>query len=143
MRYAAGSRSLRPSAAEIATALNSADRKLTGISRIRPGLRTPERTGSRQYAATTSTGDRLDITVYDRDQQAAGAFYRLYRSLLLRSPVSRGAPLSADRTVERRALLSYAAEDAGAPTPALRAVVRAGPEATVLAYRSSRRDDAG
>ena len=134
VRYAAGSRSLRPSAAEIATALNSADRQLTGISRIRPGLRTPERTGSRQYAATTSTGDRLDITVYDRDQQAAGAFYRLYRSLLLRSPVSRGAPLSADRTVERRALLSYAAEDAGAPTPALRAVVRAGPEATVLAY---------
>src|SRR5271169_753763 len=134
VRYAAGSRSLRPSAAEIATALNSADRQLTGISRIRPGLRTPKRTGSRQYAATTSTGDRLDITVYDRDQQAAGAFYRLYRSLLLRSPVSRGAPLSADRTVERRALLSYAAEDAGAPTPALRAVVRAGPEATVLAY---------
>ena len=134
VRYAAGSRSLRPSAAEIATALNSADRQLTGISRIRPGLRSPKRTASRQYAATTSTGDRLDITVYDRDQQAAGAFYRLYRSLLLRSPVSRGAPLSADRTVERRALLSYAAEDAGAPTPALRAVVRAGPEATVLAY---------
>jgi uncharacterized membrane protein YbhN (UPF0104 family) len=134
VRYAAGSRSLRPSAAEIATALNSSDRQLTGISRIRPGPSTPKRTGSRQYAATTSTGDRLDITVYDRDQQAAGAFYRLYRSLLLRSPVSRGAPLSADRTVERRALLSYAAEDAGAPTPALRAVVRAGPEATVLAY---------
>jgi uncharacterized membrane protein YbhN (UPF0104 family) len=134
VRYAAGSRSLRPSAVEIATALNSADRQLTGISRIRPGPSTPKRTGSRQYAATTSTGDRLDITVYDRDQQAAGAFYRLYRSLLLRSPVSRGAPLSADRTVERRALLSYAAEDAGAPTPALRAVVRAGPEATVLAY---------
>ena len=134
VRYAAGSRSLRPSAAEIAIALNSADRQLTGISRIRPGLRTPKRTGSRQYAATTSTGDRLDITVYDRDQQAAGAVYRLYRSLLLRSPVSRGAPLSADRLVERRALLSYAAEDAGAPTPALRAVVRAGPEATVLAY---------
>jgi glycosyltransferase 2 family protein len=134
VRYAAGSRSLRPSAAEIATALNSADRQLTGISRIRPGLRSPKRTASRQYAATTSAGERLDITVYDRDQQAAGAFYRLYRSLLLRSPVSRGAPLSADRTVERRALLSYAAEDAGAPTPALRAVVRAGPEATVLAY---------
>ena len=134
VRYAAGSRSLRPSAAEIATALNSSDRQLTRISRIRPGLRIPKRTGSRQYAATTSTGDLLDITVYDRDQQAAGAFYRLYRSVLLRSPVSRGVPLSADRTVERRALLSYAAEDAGAPTPALRALVRVGPEATVLAY---------
>src|SRR5580693_7311485 len=65
---------------------------------------------------------------------AAGAVYRLYRAVLLRGQVSRGAPLSADRTVERRALLSYAAEEAGAPTPKLRAVVRAGPEASVLAY---------
>ena len=60
--------------------------------------------------------------------------YRLYRAVLLRGQVSRGAPLSADRTVERRALLSYAAEEAGAPTPRLRAVVRVGPEASVLAH---------
>ena len=39
-----------------------------------------------------------------------------------------------ERTVEHRALLSYAAEDAGAPTPRLRALVRVGPEAAVLAY---------
>jgi glycosyltransferase 2 family protein len=134
IRYAAGSPSQRPSATEIATALNSADRQLTEICRLLPGPRTPKRAGSRQYAATTSVGDLLDVTVYDRDQQAAGAVYRLYRSVLLRGQVSRGAPLSADRTVERRALLSYAAEDAGAPTPRLRAVVRVGPEATVLAY---------
>jgi glycosyltransferase 2 family protein len=137
IRYAAGSPSLRPSAAEIASALNGADRQVTEIRRLRPDLRgprVPNRAGSRYYAAATSTGDRLDVTVYDRDQQAAGAVYRLYRSLLLRGQVSRGTPLSADRTVERRALLSYAAEDAGAPTPELRAVVRVGPEATVLAY---------
>jgi glycosyltransferase 2 family protein len=136
IRYAAGSPSLRPSATEIATALNSADRQLTAMCRLRPGAKSPrtvDRSGSRHYAATTSRGDQLDITVYDRDQQAAGAVYRLYRSLLLRGQVSRGAPLSADRTVERRALLSYAAEEAGAPTPRLRAVVRVGPEATVLA----------
>ena len=134
VRYAAGSPSLRPSAAEIAATLNSADRQVTEMSRLWPGPRTPKQTGSRHYAATTSTGDRLDVTVNDKDQQAAGAFYRLYRSLLLRGQVSRGAPLSTDRTVERRALLSYAAEDAGAPTPRLRAVVRVGPEATVLAF---------
>ena len=134
IRYAAGSPSQRPTATEIAAALNSADRQLIEIRRLLPGPRTPKRAGSRQYAAATNAGDQLDITVYDRDQQAAGAVYRLYRSLLLRGQVSRGAPLSADRTVERRALLSYAAEDAGAPTPALRAVVRVGPEATVLAY---------
>jgi glycosyltransferase 2 family protein len=134
IRYAAGSPSQRPSATEIVAALNSADRQVTEIRRLLPGPRTPRRTGSRQYAATTSAGDLLDVAVYDRDQQAAGAVYRLYRSVLLRGQVSRGAPLSAARTVERRALLSYAAEDAGAPTPRLRAVVRVGPEATVLAY---------
>src|SRR5580658_3430956 len=134
VRYAAGSPSLRPSAAEIAAALNSADRKVTEMTRLRSAPRTLDRAGSRHYAATTSTGDRLDVTVYDKDQQAAGAAYRLYRSVLLRGQVSRGAPLSADRIVERRALLTYAAEDAGAPTPGLRAVVRAGPEAAVLAF---------
>ena len=134
IRYAAGSPSLRPSATEIAATLNSADRQVTGMSRLWPGPRTPKQTGSRHYAATTSTGGRLDVTVYDKDQQAAGAVYRTYRSLLLRGQVSRGAQLSADRTVERRALLSYAAEDAGAPTPQLRAVIRVGPEATVLAF---------
>jgi uncharacterized membrane protein YbhN (UPF0104 family) len=134
VRYVAGSPSLRPSAADIAAALNSADRQLTEISRLGNGTKMPNQPGSRRYTATTSLGDRLDITVYDKDQQAAGAVYRLYRAVLLRGQVSRGAPLSADRTVERRALLSYAAEEAGAPTPRLRAVVRVGPEATVLAY---------
>jgi uncharacterized membrane protein YbhN (UPF0104 family) len=134
VRYVAGSPSLRPTAAEIAAALNSADRKVIEICRLGNGVKTPEQSGSRHYAAVTSAGDRLDITVYDRDQQAAGAVYRVYRAVLLRGQVSRGAPLSADRTVERRALLSYAAEEAGAPTPKLRAVVRAGPEASVLAY---------
>jgi uncharacterized membrane protein YbhN (UPF0104 family) len=134
VRYAAGSPSLRPSAAEIATALNSADRQIVQMSRLGNGSKTPNQSGSRHYAATTSRGGRLDVTVYDKDQQAAGAVYRLYRALLLRGQVSRGAPLSADRIVERRALLSYAAEEAGAPTPKLRAVVRAGHEAIVLAY---------
>jgi glycosyltransferase 2 family protein len=149
VRYVAGSTSLRPTAEEIAAALTTVDRQVTEMRRIwlvpetpetPKDPETPERSqppesaGSRHYAATTSDGGRLDVTVYDRDQQAAGAFYRLYRSLLLRGQVSRGAPMSTDRTVERRALLSYAAEDAGAPTPRLRAVVRVGPEATVLAY---------
>jgi glycosyltransferase 2 family protein len=134
VRYVAGSPSVRPSAAEIAAALNSADRKVIEMGRLGNGVKTPNQSGSRHYGATTSAGDRLDVTVYDKDQQAAGAVYRLYRSVLLRGQVSRGAPESADRTVERRALLSYATEDAGAPTPSLRAVVRVGPEALALAY---------
>jgi uncharacterized protein (TIRG00374 family) len=141
VRYGAGSPSLRPTAADIAAALGTGNRQITEIRRLDPepsqrpdGARLTDQAGSRHYAATTSTGDQLDVNVYDRDQQAAGAVYRLYRSVLLRGQVSRGAPLSADRTVERRALLSYAAQDAGAPTPRLRAVIPVGPEASVLAY---------
>jgi uncharacterized membrane protein YbhN (UPF0104 family) len=72
--------------------------------------------------------------VLDRDQQAAGLLYRLYRSVRLQAQVSRTALLSLERIVERRALMSYAATEAGVATPRLRAVARAGPEAIALAY---------
>ena len=54
-------------------------------------------------------------------------FYRLYRRLRLKAQVSRSAPLTVERAVERRALLTYATEDAGVPTPRLRALIRVGP----------------
>jgi uncharacterized membrane protein YbhN (UPF0104 family) len=82
----------------------------------------------------TQDGGQLDVVVFDRDQQAAGAFYRLYRWVRVQGQVSRKAPLSVDHTVERRALLSYATTDAGVPTPRLHTLVRVGPEAAVLAY---------
>jgi uncharacterized membrane protein YbhN (UPF0104 family) len=141
VRYGAGSASQRPGARDIAAALAAAGVRATAIRRVRQ-----PRTGvagSRRYAVTTgegttgegTTGDgSLDVVVYDQDQQAAGAIYRLYRSVRLLGQVSRNAPLSVDHEVERRALLSYAAEDAGAPTPQLRALVRVGPEASALAY---------
>ena len=131
VRYVAGSTSQRPGAQEIAAAL-APDLQVTAIRRVHyqgNGV-----TGSRHYAVTTLGGDRLDVVVFDRDQQAAGAIYRLYRSVRVLGQVSRNAPLSVERIVERRALLSYAAEDSGAPTPRLRALVRVGPEADVLAF---------
>src|SRR5439155_5082991 len=131
VRYVAGTTSQRPGALDIAAALRSSDLRVSVIRRVRPDF--TRVAGSRHYAVTTSDG-RLDIVVFDRDQQAAGTFYRIYRSQRLLAPVSRSAPLSVDRVVERRALLSYAAEDADVPTPRLRAVVRVGPEASVLAY---------
>ena len=131
VRYVAGSTSERPGALAIATALRAAELPVRAIRRIRTNG-TAE-SGSRHYAVTTAEG-ALDIVVFDRDQQAAGLFYRIYRSVRLLGPVSRSAPVSVDRVVERRALLSYAAEDAGAPTPRLRALVRVGPEAAVLAF---------
>ena len=129
VRYATGYQAQRPSAAEIARALGPPGRLIVEMRRL-PSTGT----GSRRYAATMQDGSRLDVTVFDRDQEAAGLAYRLYRSLLLQAQVSRSALLSLDRAVERRALLSYAAAEAGVLAPRLRAVVRAGPEAVVFAY---------
>ena len=134
VRYVAGSASQRPSALDIAGALAATGLPVTAIRRVR---RQEPRQGnpSRHYAVTAKgDGCRLDVVVYDRDQQAAGAIYRLYRRVRVLGQVSRNAPLSVEHAVERRALLGYAAEDADAPTPRLRALVRAGPEASVLAY---------
>jgi glycosyltransferase 2 family protein len=131
LRYALGAVSERPSAVEIAEALGAVDGPVIAIRRVvHPSLET------RRYTATLRGGGRLDLTVFDRDHQAADLFYRLYRRLRLRAQVSRSAPLTLDRAVERRALLTYAAEDAGVPTPRLRALIRVGPEAAVLANES-------
>jgi uncharacterized membrane protein YbhN (UPF0104 family)/tRNA A-37 threonylcarbamoyl transferase component Bud32 len=129
VRYAAGSMSLRPTAEQIAAALNTVGLQLADMRRV-----SPLGAASRRYAATARGGERHDVYVYDQDQQAAGAIYRLYRSVRFSDQVSHRAPLSVDRAVERRALLSYAAEKAGAPTPRLRALVRVGPEADALAH---------
>jgi glycosyltransferase 2 family protein len=131
VRYVAGSTSERPGALAIASALRAAGLPVRAIRRVRPDGTSVA--GSRHYAVTADD-DALDLVVFDRDQQAAGAFYRIYRSVRVLGQVSHSAPLSVERVVERRALLSYAAEDAGAPTPRLRALVRVGPEAAVLAY---------
>ena len=129
VRYAAGSIPTRPSAEEIAGALNTAGCPVSEMRRV-----IHSGTESRRYAAVAVSGTALDVAVYDWDQQAAGLLYRLYRLVRLQRQVSRGAPLSQDRAVERLALLSYAAEDASVPMPRLCALVRAGQEAIVLAY---------
>ena len=144
VRYGAGSASQRPSARDIAAALSirrpgrpaddrdDGDLTVTAIRRVRQ-LRA-EAPGSRQYVVTAEDGSQLDAVVFDRDQQAAGTFYQLYRWIRVQGKVSRTAPLSLERAVERRALLTYATEDADVPTPHLRTLVRVGPDAAVLAY---------
>ncbi len=131
LRYALGSMSERPSAAEIAEALSGVCSPVVSMRRIWDSS-----VETRRYAATLRGGGRLDVTVLDRDQQAADVFYRLYRRLRLRTQASRSAPLTVERAMERRALLTYATEDAGVPTPRLCALIRVGPEAAVLANES-------
>src|SRR6266699_2803526 len=128
LRYALGTPTGRPMAAQIAAALSTDQAPIVAIRRIANG-------GSevRKYSATVRDGDRLDISVFDRDQQAADAFYRLYRRVRLKTQVSRSAPLSLEGAIERQALLIYATEDSGVLTPKLRAVTRVGPDAAVIA----------
>ena len=134
VRYGAGSISQRPPARDIAVALSTGDLAVTAIRRVRQDGGGLAVAGSRHYAVATRDGGQLDVAVFDRDQQAAGAYYRLYRWVRVQGPVSRTAPLTVDRAVERRALLSYATEDAGVPTPRLRTLVRVGPDAAALAF---------
>lgn len=128
LKYALGTTTGRPSAAEIAVALSGDQDPIVAIRRVLNG--SPE---VRRYAATLRSGNRVDLTVFDRDQQAADAFYRLWRRVRLKANVSRSAPLSLEGAIERQALLIYATEDAGVLTPRLRAVIRVGPDAGVLA----------
>jgi uncharacterized protein (TIRG00374 family) len=133
LRYAFGSVSERPSAREIAAALAPAGAPLAEIRRV-----WEEDADTRRYAGVAPSGDPVDILVFDRDQQAADVVYRLYRRIRLKSQVSRIAPFTVQRVIEHRTLLTYAAQQAEVCTPRLLAVVRAGPEAVVLASEHHR-----
>jgi len=128
VRYALGSWSQRPTAEQIAAALRSAGQAIAAMRRA-----DHEGTESRLYHAVTPDGGNLDIRVFDRDQEAAGAPYRLYRWLRLQGQARRGMPVSLERTAERQALLSYATDEAGVRTPRLRALARVGPDAIAFA----------
>ena len=127
LRFAVGSVSERPSAQQIAAAIGPVEAPVASMSRIWDT--SPE---SRRYLAVTSTGEDLEVTVFDRDQQAVDLLYRIYRRVRLNAQVSRSAPLTMERALERHALLIYAVADAGVTTPRLRATVRVGSEAAVL-----------
>lgn len=128
LRYATGTISGRPTAADLAAALSSASAPVTAMRRVGNGS-----SEVRRYAATLTDGRQLDVTVFDRDQQAADAFYRLYRRIRVKSNISRSAPLTLEGALERQALLIYATEDAGVRTPRLDAVIKIGADAAALA----------
>jgi glycosyltransferase 2 family protein len=129
VRYAVGEWSQRPTAEEIAAGLGSAGHPVTVMRRV-----PQDGSESRRYAGTGRGSERLDVRVFDRDQEAAGALYRIYRWLRLQGQVRRDRPLTLERAVERRALLSYAADEAQVRTPRLLALISVGSDATVLAH---------
>lgn len=83
---------------------------------------------------TLEEGAPLDVTVVDREQQAQGFFYRVWRRLTLRSITTRRSNPSLRQALEQEALLAYAAIAAGANAPKLIATSELGPDAVMLVY---------
>lgn len=74
------------------------------------------------------------MTVVDREQQAQGFFYRVWRRLTLRGITQRRSIQSLRQALEQEALLAYAAIAAGANAPKLIATSELGPDAVMLVY---------
>ncbi|MFD7032739.1 YbhN family protein [Streptomyces sp. NPDC059917] len=88
----------------------------------------------RRYHVTLADGPPLDVTVVDREQQAQGFFYRVWRRLTLRGITTRRSLQSLRQALEQEALLAYAAIAAGANAPRLIATSELGPDAVMLVY---------
>ncbi|TNM32845.1 lysylphosphatidylglycerol synthase transmembrane domain-containing protein [Streptomyces sedi] len=89
---------------------------------------------TRRYLVTLESGPPLDVTVRDRQQQASGFFYRVWRRLALRGITQRRSLPSLRQALEQEALLAYAAIAAGANAPKLIATSELGPDAVMLVY---------
>ncbi|MFF3626179.1 lysylphosphatidylglycerol synthase domain-containing protein [Streptomyces sp. NPDC002164] len=88
----------------------------------------------RRYLVTLEDGPPLDVTVVDREQQAQGFYYRVWRRLTLRGITQNRSIQSLRQALEQEALLAYAAIAAGAHAPKLIATSELGPDAVMLVY---------
>ncbi|MFF2812442.1 lysylphosphatidylglycerol synthase domain-containing protein [Streptomyces sp. NPDC058000] len=88
----------------------------------------------RRYLVSLEDGPPIDVTVVDREQQAQGFFYRVWRRLSLRGINQRRSLQSLRQALEQEALLAYAAIAAGANAPKLIATSELGPDAVMLVY---------
>lgn len=127
-RYGFGTTNPQPSGLQIAAALA---RTAVPLAYLRLVAETDD---GRSYEARTLDGERLDLTVYDRDRRAAGLLYQMWRRLRVQRPVERRASLSLRQAVDQAALPTYAAINVGLRTPPLRAAASVGSDASVLAY---------
>lgn len=127
-RYVVGTPTTRPSGMQIAQALDAGGFPITE-------LRAQESTErGRRYMARTRSGDRLKVTVLDRDLEGAGLASAMWTSLRLRDDSSAGA-FNMRRSLDHAALVAYAAEAAGAPEPRLLLTSEIGLDSCLLAYQ--------
>lgn len=132
--YAVGSPNVRPTGRTLMAGLRT-----VGFHPVSAAREEVPETGDsgdrgRRYFVTLEDGPPLDVTVVDREQQAQGFFYRVWRNLTLRGFATRSSLQSLRQALEQEALLAYAAIAAGANAPRLIATSELGPDAVMLVY---------
>ncbi|MEU3250984.1 lysylphosphatidylglycerol synthase transmembrane domain-containing protein [Streptomyces sp. NPDC006997] len=134
--YAVGSPNVRPTGRTLMAGLRTVGFRPVSASRDDTADAADGDRG-RRYFVTLEDGPPLDVTVVDREQQAQGFFYRVWRNLTLRGFATRRSLQSLRQALEQEALLAYAAIAAGANAPKLIATSELGPDAVILVYEHS------
>ncbi|MEU2393031.1 lysylphosphatidylglycerol synthase transmembrane domain-containing protein [Streptomyces sp. NPDC007369] len=135
--YAVGSPNVRPTGQHLLAGLRHVGFQPVSAARAETadGADASEASDrGRRYHVTLESGPPLDVTVVDREQQAHGFFYRVWRRMTLRGITTRRSLQSLRQALEQEALLAYAAIAAGANAPKLIATSELGPDAVILVY---------
>ncbi|MEU0134198.1 lysylphosphatidylglycerol synthase domain-containing protein [Streptomyces sp. NPDC006296] len=133
--YAVGSPNVRPTGQHLMAGLRHVGFRPVAAMRTEDAPDSIDQTDrGRRYLVTLENGPPLDVTVVDREQQAQGFFYRVWRRLTLRTITQRRSIQSLRQALEQEALLAYAAIAAGANAPKLIATSELGPDAVMLVY---------
>nr|WSW66931.1 flippase-like domain-containing protein [Streptomyces sp. NBC_00995] len=134
--YAVGSPNVRPTGQHLMAGLRHVGFRPVTAMRAddAPDAGGDQSDRGRRYVVSLENGPPLDVTVVDREQQAQGFFYRVWRRLTLRGITQRRSIQSLRQALEQEALLAYAAIAAGANAPKLIATSELGPDAVMLVY---------
>ena len=133
--YTVGSPNVRPTGQTLMAGLRHVGFRPLNAMRAEDATDTADHADrGRRYFVPLEDGPPLDVTVVDREQQAQGFFYRVWRQLTLRSITTRRSIPSLRQALEQEALLAYAAIAAGANAPKLIATSELGPDAVMLVY---------
>ncbi|MBT2525833.1 flippase-like domain-containing protein [Streptomyces sp. ISL-99] len=134
--YAVGSPNVRPTGQTLLAGLRHVGFRPVTAMRAEDAPDSAEQGDrGRRYLVTLEDGPPLDVTVVDREQQAQGFFYRVWRQVTLRGITQRRSIQSLRQALEQEALLAYAAIAAGANAPKLIATSELGPDAVMLVYQ--------
>ncbi|HEV7628804.1 MAG TPA: lysylphosphatidylglycerol synthase domain-containing protein, partial [Streptomyces sp.] len=135
--YAVGTPNVRPTGQTLLAGLRRVGFNPVSALRVEdPGGAEGAEAGDhgRRYRVSLEDGSPIDVTVVDREQQAHGFFYRVWRRLTLRGIIHNPSLQSLRQALEQEALLAYAAIAAGANAPRLIATSELGPDAVMLIY---------